>query len=284
MKESMNDCFFVSDLHGKKGRYQALFGLIRTEKPKAVFIGGDLLPGFGPHPEFILEIALSIQQIKKELGKVSSRVFIIPGNDDPQWIEEPLKEFETLGVWEYIHFRHALFEDHPVFGYAFVPPTPFLLKDWEKYDVSRYVDPGCISPEEGRHSNDFKMSDIQFSTIQDDLEQLTLNQNLENSIFLFHAPPWNTNLDRAGLDGISVEHVPLDPQIGSIAIRRFIDNRQPLITMHGHVHESSRLTGEWKQQIGRTWTYSAAHDGEELALVRFNLDSPGDATRELIPV
>jgi len=32
-----------------------------------------------------------------------------------------------------------------------VPPTPFLLKDWEKYDVSAYVDPGCVSPEEGYH-------------------------------------------------------------------------------------------------------------------------------------
>jgi uncharacterized protein len=84
------------------------------------------------------------------------------------------------------------------------------------------------------------------------------------------------------LDGISVDHVPLDPHIGSIAIRRFIEERQPLITLHGHVHESSRLMGEWKQQIGRTWAYSAAHDGDELALVQFDPGSPGAATRELI--
>jgi Icc-related predicted phosphoesterase len=284
MEEVMENCLFVSDLHGKTGRYKTLFSVIRSEKPKAVFVGGDLLSGFGFPPEFILEVALSIQEIKKELAKVSPRVFIIPGNDDPGWIEEPLKNFENLGVWEYIHNRQVVFEDHRVFGYAFVPPTPFLLKDWEKYDVSRYVDPGCIPPEEGRHTQDVDAVNIQFSTIQDDLERLTSNQNLENSIFLFHAPPWNTKLDRAALDGISVDHAPLDPHIGSIAIRRFIENRQPLITLHGHVHESSRLTGEWKQQIGRTWAFSAAHDGEELAMVRFNLESPGDATRELISV
>ena len=280
----MDDCFFVTDLHGKKGRYDALFGLIRAKKPKAVFLGGDLLPGFGFTPEFILDVALSIQQVKKELAKASPKIFIIPGNDDPQWIENSLREYENLGVWEYIHNRQTLLEDHPVYGYAFVPPTPFLLKDWEKYDVSRYADPGCVPPEEGRHTLDIDTSKILFSTIQDDLEHITLNKDLENAIFLFHAPPWNTQLDRAALDGVSVDHAPLDPHIGSIAIRRFIESRQPLITLHGHVHESSRLTGEWKQQIGRTWAFNAAHDGDELAVVRFNPNSPGDAVRELIPV
>ena len=37
-------CFFVSDLHGKIDRYQKLFSFIKTEKPAAVFIGGDLFP------------------------------------------------------------------------------------------------------------------------------------------------------------------------------------------------------------------------------------------------
>jgi hypothetical protein len=53
--------------------------------------------------------------------------------------------------------------------------------------------------------------------------------------------------------------------------------------LHGHVHESARLTGEWRDQLGRTHCLSAAHDGGELALVRFDLESPGQATRALIP-
>jgi uncharacterized protein len=283
MEEIMKSCIFVSDLHGKTARYKALFRVIQAEKPKGVFIGGDLLSGFGSHPEFISEIADSIKEIKKELPDLFPRIFIIPGNDDPAWIEEPLQAYEMQGVWEYVHNHQVEFGGISVYGYANVPPTPFLLKDWEKYDVSHYVDPGCIPPEEGRHTRQIDVSNIHFSTIRDDLEGLTSNQDLENSIFLFHAPPWNTKLDRAALDGLSVEHVPMDPHIGSIAISRFIENRQPLITLHGHVHESSRLTGEWKQQIGRTWAYSAAHDGDELALVRFDIDSPGNASRELIP-
>jgi len=278
----MENCVFVSDLHGKPTRYQALFNVIRTEQPKGVFIGGDLLPGFGSPPEFITEIAKSIREIKIELVNVFPRLFIIPGNDDPGWVEEPLRDFEKQGLWEYIHERRVHFGKYQVFGYAYVPPTPFWLKDWEKYDVSCYVDPGCIPPEEGRHTLKVDEASIRFSTIKDDLDLLTTNQEMDNSIFLFHAPPWNTNLDRAALDGISVDHAPLDPHIGSVAIRRFIEDRQPLITLHGHVHESSRLMGEWKQQIGRTWAYSAAHDGDELALVRFDPGSPGAATWELI--
>jgi Icc-related predicted phosphoesterase len=70
--------------------------------------------------------------------------------------------------------------------------------------------------------------------------------------------------------------------IGSVAIRRFIESRQPLLTLHGHVHESARLTSAWRQRIGRTLCLSAAHDGPELALVRFDLDEPDGASRELV--
>jgi Icc-related predicted phosphoesterase len=79
-----------------------------------------------------------------------------------------------------------------------------------------------------------------------------------------------------------VDHAPLDVHVGSIAVRRFIEERQPLLALHGHVHESSRLTGSWKDRIGRTVCLSAAHDGPELAVVRFDPTRPEAATRELV--
>jgi Icc-related predicted phosphoesterase len=91
-------------------------------------------------------------------------------------------------------------------------------------------------------------------------------------------------LDRAALDGRMVDHVPMDVHVGSIAVQRFIAARQPLVTLHGHVHESARLTGAWRATSGRTVMLGAAHDGPELALVRFDPAQPDRATRELIPV
>jgi Icc-related predicted phosphoesterase len=157
-----------------------------------------------------------------------------------------------------------------------------LLKDWERYDVSRYVDPGCVSPEEGWRTVPLLPDTIRHTTIQSDLERLTHDADLANSIFLFHSPPHQTTLDRAALDSKMIDSAPLDVHVGSIAIRRFIQAQKPWITLHGHIHESPRLTGTWREKIGRTHLFSAAHDGEELALVRFDPAKPERATRELV--
>jgi Icc-related predicted phosphoesterase len=79
-----------------------------------------------------------------------------------------------------------------------------------------------------------------------------------------------------------VDHVPLDVHVGSIAIRRFIEERQPLVTLHGHIHESARLTRAWRQAIGRTACLTAAHDGPALALVDFDPHRPEAASRRLL--
>ena len=50
-----------------------------------------------------------------------------------------------------------------------------------------------------------------------------------------------------------IDHIPLDVHVGSIAIKRFIEAKQPMLTLHGHVHESTRLTGNWQQHIGNTF-------------------------------
>ncbi|MEJ2050916.1 MAG: hypothetical protein P8Y60_13960 [Calditrichota bacterium] len=81
---------------------------------------------------------------------------------------------------------------------------------------------------------------------------------------------------------MEIDHCPLDTHIGSIAIKQFIESRQPLITLHGHVHESARITGRWQDKIGRTYCFSAAHDGPELAVIRFDLNEPEKAERLLI--
>jgi len=278
-------CFFVSDMHGRLNRYQTLFSKILEEKPAAVFLGGDLLPSFGNMREgnFIQDyLSPEFMKLKIRLGDNYPRVFLILGNDDSRSDEEDLIScMMKEGVWEYIHNQSAQFGSYTVFGYAYVPPTPFMNKDWERYDVSRYVDPGCIPPDEGWHSVEQAENIIQYATIKQDLEDLVGKNDLSNSIFLFHTPPYQTKLDRAGLDGKMIDHVPVDLHVGSIAVKDLIMDHQPLLTLHGHVHESARITGSWKEQLGKTFIFSAAHDGPELALVRFDPGKPEDAVREL---
>lgn len=279
----MDLCFFVSDLHGSNFRYKKLFKEIIQHKPKVVFIGGDILPSIGSDMfnelDFINDyFAANLLKIKNELGKLYPRIFIIMGNDDPRIEEQQLIEVEKAGLWEYIHFRKVKYKDFNIYGYSYIPPTPFLFKDWEKYDVSVYVDPGCVHPTEGYRSVE-PLEDISFTNISKDLEKLTEKEDLSKSIFLFHSPPYKTFLDRADLDGKMIDHVPFDVHVGSIAIQRFIEERQPFMTLHGHIHESSRLTGHWHQRINNTYTCSAAYDGHELALISFYLQDLSSARR-----
>ncbi len=287
----MSLCFFVSDLHGDISRYEKLFRKIEIEKPDAVFFGGDLLPSglyaFSSSEDvpkdFFQEIIKDgFIRIKKKLKNNYPKVFIILGNDDSKADENLFIKGEEDHLWKYVHNKKVSFGEYTVYGYSFIPPSPFLMKDWEKYDVSRYVDPGCVPPEEGYHSFTIKKDDILYSTIKKDLEELAGEDNLSNAIFLFHSPPYKTHLDRAALDGKMVDYAPLDVHIGSIAVQRFIYAKQPLITLHGHVHESAEITGFWHDKIKNTYSFSAAHNGKELALVKFNPKEPENAIRELI--
>jgi Icc-related predicted phosphoesterase len=279
-------CLFASDLHGRSDRYEKLFAAVGRERPTVLFLGGDLLP----HPfacdapgDFFAELlGPRLAALRDALGDEYPSVLAILGNDDPRAQAAGLEALARDGLLEHVHMRRVRIGAAEVFGYACVPPTPFALKDWERWDVSRHLEPGCVTLEEGLRTVAADPSEVRYGTIVRDLAALTGEEDLARAVMLFHAPPYRTDLDRAALDGRTFEHVPLDVHIGSIAIRRFIEDRQPLVTLHGHVHESARITGSWRERIGRTWCFSAAHDGPELALVRFDLEDPASATRELI--
>jgi Icc-related predicted phosphoesterase len=282
---------FVSDLHGREDAYRKLFSFVAQAGPKAVFLGGDLLPSGSlrfassrfSQNSFLADFLLpGLRGLREILKKHYPRFFLILGNDDARSEEEAFCRHEKDLLWQYMHLRKADIDTYPVYGYSCVPPTPFVLKDWERYDVSHFVDPGSLPPEEGRFSVDSTENEPGFPTIKEDLEKLAGRDVLDQAIFLFHSPPYQTHLDRADLDGRQFDNAPLDVHVGSIAIRRFIEERQPLITLHGHVHESARLTGSWQEKIGRTFCFSAAHDGPELAVVLFDPRDPENAQRRLI--
>jgi Icc-related predicted phosphoesterase len=287
----MTDCLFVSDLHGNAERYEKLLRAIRTQQPQLVFAGGDLLPSTlrllssddSPYEDFVKDyLVKELTDLRREMKGNYPRIFVIMGNDDGRFLESSFVDAEARGLWEYINMRGVAVGRFQVYGYSYVPPTPFMLKDWERYDVSRYVDHGSISPEQGMRSIDLPRTEQRNATIKDDLDRLAGDDELGNAVFLFHAPPYKTNLDRAALDGKKIDHVPVDVNVGSIAVRRFIETRQPLLTLHGHVHESAALTGSWHDRIGKTHMFSAAHEGAELAVVRFTLEDLDSATRELV--
>jgi Icc-related predicted phosphoesterase len=276
-------CFFVSDLHGSEYRYSRLFEVLQDSPPEALFIGGDLLPNYTRDKLFITDyLYKNLKKLKKILGSNYPEIFVILGNDDLKTEEENLLFLESEELIQYINQKKSVSGGHDIYGYSYVPPSPFRLKDWEKYDVSRYTDIGCISPEEGFRSYEVHPLTIKFSTIKQDLDEMCPGSDLRDSIFLFHSPPYNTNLDIVSNKIRLVDYAPMDSNAGSIAIKNFIIDRQPLLTLHGHIHESTRNSSKWYDRIGRTYCFNAANDTAELSLIIFDTDNLDNAERLIL--
>lgn len=78
-------------------------------------------------------------------------------------------------------------------------------------------------------------------------------KNPDKSIFNLHVPPYNTELDKAPAVNSELEYeksmvgTVKIVNVGSKAVRQSIEKYQPLLGLHGHIHESRGFT--W---IGRT--------------------------------
>ena len=286
----MIKALFTSDLHCKRHKYKFLFEKIKSEQPDVVFIAGDLTSLSCNHPQNFPDndfykdyLGRNLSILKSDMGEKYPAIYVIPGNDDGKNAVSSLLELEKDNLLRNVNERFITFKNYTVFGYSYVPPTPFMNKDWEKYDVSAFVDVGCVSPEEGYRSEKPDIHNLRYYTIKKDLEILFENKDTDSLVCLFHSPPYQSNLDRADLEGKFYDGVPLDVHVGSIAIKEFIQERNPYLTLHGHIHESTSLTGKWMENINSTYCMQGASLMNEASLIKFDLENPESAEILKIP-
>ena len=225
---------YTADLHGNKEFYKKLIEKAKENEIKAVVIGGDLCPRkTGTLEESILFQAEFLKNFFiPELSKLNKDIFVIMGNDDFRVNETILKNNNI----KYIHKnRHKIFNKNIV-GYSFVNPTPFRLKDWEKFEDEKQEMPRQF------HDEEIITIEKEQGTIKEDLDNFIKLSNPKKTIYVMHAPPFNTNLDVIN-DGTHV---------GSKAIREFIEKHQPYLTLHGHIHESPKISGSYIDKIRNT--------------------------------
>ncbi len=282
----MSLCYFVSDLHGRKDRYHKLFEEIRKEKPCLVLFGGDLLP-HGHNLKIGVDrfihgfLTENLLKLRSDLKDKYPEVLLILGNDDPRINESMIIRGEQEHkLWKYINEKWHAHADHHFFGYAIVSPTPFKLKDWEKYDIEKEMSPFHYPFEMGVYSTDLPDGFLD-NTIQDDMNKVIADTIPDKPLFLFHSPPYNTNLDRIFTHRQTSGKMEV-VHVGSKAIREFIETTQPPVTLHGHIHESTSITGSWKDHIGKTICFNASHEGPELSIIKFDLENPSHNMRELV--
>ena len=190
------------------------------------------------------------------------------GNDD--WLESlvPLRGLAEKGVLRLLHAeKYHLTAGYQAIGYAHVPPTPFTIKDRERRDMrDDAVDGQRCTACRSLGGRIAAVDTVQYfaglQSIEEELGNLPAPDDPRKSVYVMHAPPFGTNLDRL-FDG---------RWIGSRAIRAFIEKQQPYLTLHGHIHESPEVSGSYLDRIGRTLCINPGQSTEEFHAVVFELE------------
>lgn len=268
---------FTSDLHGSEGHYARLVSAAKDERPEVVVLGGDLLPddsalhpekmGVG-QPEFVKgrfrEIILALRD-----ASACKEVLVIFGNHDWRSSAEAMKELAANGLVSVLcHTKPVEVDGLAFLGYSCTPPTPWYVKDFERLDLR-----GDRPPLLGGATWDprFSMATSHGATqiyesapaIADDLA--ALKPPAGPWVFVAHAPPFDSHLDR------SYEKSPW----GSRAVREAIEKFRPTLSLHGHIHESPVVTGQYQQQIGKTVAVNPGQTRAQLSYAVIDFDVAG---------
>ncbi len=248
---------YASDLHGEIRLYQELFTLTLSSSAEIVALGGDLLPSFPPtkrYEDMVPNQRAFIDQflrsfLKRMIERTSvKQIFLIPGNWDLGYsylFKEPME-----GIIDLNQKSYQINNGYELIGYPFVPPTPFRPKDYEKMDDPESAWPPQKNPSYIRTSDQMdQLTPIdpylflrQRETIREDLDRLPKPLDPKRAIYIMHSPPFGTRLDL----------IQGKKSAGSRSIKAFIEEHQPLLTLHGHIHESPDLSGAYFDWIGKT--------------------------------
>ncbi len=190
---------------------------------------------------------------EERLAQSEVRCFLMPGNDDPPGIEEALSRARRV---EACDERIVEFDGHEMVSLGYSNITPFHSpRELEERELYRRVE---------------RLA-----------EQLRAPRS---AIFNLHVPPYDSTLDTAAeldesLTVVTQAGAPKRIPVGSTAVRELIERYQPLVSLHGHVHESPGAT-----HIGRTLCVnpgSAYHTGR-IAGCLINIDRKGRARHQFL--
>lgn len=259
---------FVTDLHGSAGKYGMLLHAARHHGADAVINGGDMLPGgdlFEGQREFITG-CLSRHFLEFEREGIDYLCLL--GNDDLRvhdaMFEETCSRYPH--IWNIAH-RKADVRGYEFIGMNMVADYPFRLKDRCRRDTAehlfqRQTERAMLSTPDGAlEIEDWHGYASGLSTLRDELESLPAPGVPDKTVYAIHMPPYGIGLDRLG-NG---------EEAGSLSVYEFIGQRGPLLTLHGHIHESPEVSGRWYGRIGRTLCIQPGQLGDSLVYVLIDL-------------
>ena len=175
------------------------------------------------HEIFIAEVLKVVQQwmdiADKKLDGTDLKVYCSPGNDDMYEVDDLVRSSRRVILSEGLIFP---LDGHEMISSGWSNRTPWNTHREEGEDQLK----------------------VRYEAMVSQLK------DARNAIFNIHVPPYKSNLDEAPeLDANlrpKMAGQALKP-VGSTACRKAIEEAQPLLSLHGHIHE-----GRGTSRIGKT--------------------------------
>jgi uncharacterized protein len=284
--------YFVSDLHGSNVCFRKFVNAAKVYEPKVMILGGDVagkaiqsivrVPGGHYQCRFVgtdYDVVDGPELVALE--KLISDHGYYPYKADPGELEA----MEAAGGLDALFLelmRNRLTEWLQLADDRLRPmgiPLYFMLGNDDPNELSALLDSAPWGThDEGKVvwlDDEHEMISIGYSNVtpwhtyreetEDQLKtsidaMIPLLQHPERAVFNLHAPPFGTQLDEAPLLDAnltvqaSLGQVQMVP-VGSTAVRDAEQTYQPMLGLHGHIHESSGI-----RRIGRTVVLNPGSD------------------------
>jgi Icc-related predicted phosphoesterase len=202
-------------------RYNGMYPWLATNE-EIVAHSGDLGAQSDLFDKVIVdELRRWIALADERMSQYGIGVYVMPGNDDPWSCDAVIEEASHVVACD---DRVVQVGPHEMISCAYANPTP--------WDSPRECDEAALYD--------------RIKRLADQVEAP------HRAIFNLHVPPYDSGLDTAreinpDLTVVYKSGAPHEIPVGSTAVRQIIEEYQPALALHGHIHESR---GE--AQIGRT--------------------------------
>ncbi len=169
---------------------------------------------------------------RERLAGTEVRVLTAPANDDPYFIDDVI---ESYGGDLFLNVENEVVEiapGHEMISSGYTNRTPWdTPREFDEIEIKAHIDQMVK-----------RLSDV------------------ESAVFNLHPPPFGTKLDPApkltrDLEVVTSTGATVMEHVGSTAVLAAIKEHQPLVSLHGHIHESAGHV-----RIGRT---TAINPGSE---------------------
>jgi uncharacterized protein len=269
--------FYSTDMHGDQEKYSLSLKIAKELGCSVIINGGDLYPKSADLLKdgdiFNQDIFVNgfLDKYLEKVQKSGINYILCPGNDD-------LLRFDSLlnGVCEkYTNVHNAdrniiTLDSYEFIGLSAVSDYPFQLKDRARKDIKNFVfekqyGKGLLSTGKYRSWSvieDWVAYSSTLPTMEQELNSLPKPSNMRRSVYIIHDPPEGT-----GLADVSHQR-----SVGSKAVLNFILENQPLLSLHGHVHESPGISGKWRADLGDTVAIQPGQENKILPCVIIELN------------